>query len=59
MMTDDEIKARRKTNNNLLGGILVGFVALVFLITIVKMMNGHSMEAFDHTVRPSLEKTNE
>ena len=55
MMTDEEIKARQKSNNMLLGGILVGFVALVFLITVVKMMSGHSMEAFDHSVRPSLE----
>ena len=59
MMTDDEIKARRRTNNNLLGGILLGFVALVFLITVVKMMNGQSMEAFDHTIRPSLESQNQ
>ena len=57
MMTDEDIKSRRKTNNLLLGGILISFVALVFSITIVKMMSGHSMEAYDHTVRHSLEKT--
>ena len=55
-MTDADIKARQKSNNTLLGGILIGFVLLVFLITIVKMMNGHSMEAFDHGVRSSLEE---
>ena len=57
-MTHDDIKAQRKSNNLLLGGILGGFVVLVFLITVVKMMNGHSMEAFDHTVRPSIESQN-
>ena len=59
LMTDEELKERRRVNNMLLGGILVGFVALVFLITVVKMMSGQSMEAFDHTYRPSLENQNQ
>jgi len=55
-MNDAEIKERQRSNNNILGAILIGFVALVFLITVVKMMSGQSMEAFDHTVRQSLER---
>ena len=54
-MTDEEIREQRRKNNRILGLILMGFVALVFLITIAKLRAGHSLEAFDHTVRPSLE----
>ena len=45
---------RRKRSNILLGVVLGGFVALVFAITIAKMMNGDNMEAFDHVLRPQL-----
>lgn len=45
---------RKRRSNLMLGLVLGGFVALVFAITVVKMMNGASMEAFDHTLRPSL-----
>ncbi|MEM7241413.1 MAG: cytochrome C oxidase assembly protein [Pseudomonadota bacterium] len=55
-MNEADFKERRRVNNLILGGILIGFVALVFLITVVKMMSGYSLEAFDHTVRPSLER---
>ena len=58
-MSDAEIKERQRINNLILGGILIGFVALVFLITVVKMMSGHSLEAYDHTVRQSLERQEE
>jgi len=37
---DSNISDRRKRNNLMLGGVLLGFVALVFSITIAKMMNG-------------------
>jgi hypothetical protein len=46
---------RRKRSNLLLGGVLVGFVALVFAITVVKMMGGASLEGYDHAVRYSIE----
>lgn len=49
------LHGRRKRSNMLLGVVLGGFVALVFAITIAKMMNGQSMEAFDHTTRYSIE----
>ncbi|GLQ34919.1 hypothetical protein GCM10007939_12020 [Amylibacter marinus] len=56
-MTDEEIHARRAKNNKMLGLVLVGFVVIVFGITIVKMTKGHNMEAFDHVRRPALEVT--
>lgn len=46
---------RRKRSNMLLGLVLGGFVALVFAITVAKMLNGQSMEGFDHTVRYSID----
>ncbi len=36
---DSNISDRRKRNNIMLGGLLLGFVVLVFSITIAKMMN--------------------
>ena len=51
---DHELHIRRRRSNILLGAVLGGFVALVFAITVTKMMGGQSMEAFDHSVRPSL-----
>ena len=35
---DSNISDRRKRNNIMLGGLLLGFVALVFSITVAKMM---------------------
>lgn len=49
------LHGRRKRSNLWLGAVLGGFVALVFAITIAKMMNGQSMEGFDHTVRYSID----
>ena len=55
-MSDEEIHAKRKKNNLMLGGVLVLFVALVFGITVVKMTKGHNLEAYDHVRRPALEE---
>ena len=51
---EHELHGRRKTRNWGVGGVLGAFVLLVFAITIVKLSNGQMMEAFDHTLRPSL-----
>jgi hypothetical protein len=37
---DSNISDRRKRNNLMLGGVLLGFVALVFSITVAKMVSG-------------------
>lgn len=51
---DHELHKRRFGRNLALGVVLGGFVALVFGLTIVKVSDGSSMEAFDHAVRPSM-----
>jgi len=54
-MTVEEVRKIRKKNNLILGLILVAFVALVFSITVEKMMGGATLEAYDHVRRPQLE----
>ncbi len=50
-----EIHERRKSRNVGLGLTLVGFVAVVFALTVVKVTRGDPMQGFDHVVRPELE----
>lgn len=54
---DNNTSAQRKRNNLMVGLVLLSFVVLVFGITVSKMMNGQSLEAYDHAPRISLEKT--
>lgn len=54
LKAEHDLHKRRFGRNMGLGIVLVGFVALVFGLTVVKVSNGADMEAFDHTVRPSL-----
>jgi len=51
---DTELHKRRFGRNLGLGLVLLGFAALVFGLTIVKVQTGGSMEAFDHQPRVSL-----
>lgn len=51
---DHEIHERRKNRNHWVGGLLGGFVLLVFVVTVVKLSTGQMIEGFDHTVRPSI-----
>jgi len=51
---DHELHQRRKNGNLWIGGILGGFVALVFTVTVVKLSSGQMIEGFDHVVRPSI-----
>lgn len=44
-----EIYTRRKGRNLALGGVLVGLVVMIFLVTIVKLSQGVDMRGFDHT----------
>ena len=37
-----------------LGAVLLGFVAIVFGLTVVKVENGSKMEAYDHQPRASV-----
>ena len=45
---------RRQRSNIIIGALLLGFVGLVFGITVVKMSNGAMLEAFDHSYRISI-----
>ncbi len=54
-----ELHKRRFGRNIGLALTLMGFVAIVFALTISKIQNGGSMEAFDHSVRPSITEPEE
>ena len=54
ILKEHELHNRRRRRNTWVACLLGGFVVLVFAITLVKLADGHLMEAFDHTVRPSL-----
>ncbi len=47
-----EMHDRRFGRNLGVGLCLLGFVALVFGLTVVKVTRGDPMQAFDHSVRP-------
>lgn len=49
-----EIHKRRFGRNLGVALTLGAFVAIVFLLTMSKIRNGGSVEAFDHSVRPSI-----
>ena len=51
---DHDLHRRRLSRNVGLGLTLVGFVVLVFALTVVKVTRGEPMEAFDHVARPAL-----
>ncbi|MDB6175894.1 hypothetical protein PAF17_00040 [Paracoccus sp. Z330] len=53
MRTEHELHGRRRSRNVGLGLVLIGFVALVFGLTVVKVRQGDLMEAFDHQPRIS------
>lgn len=51
---EHELHGRRRSRNVGLGVVLIGFAALVFGLTVVKVQNGGMIEAFDHQPRVSL-----
>lgn len=52
---DHEIHHRRFGRNLGVALVLVAFIALVFWLTVVKVSGGGSLEAFDHSYRPSID----
>lgn len=56
---EHELHKRRSGRNIGLGLVLVGFVAIVFGLTVVKVGNGGMVEGFDHAVRPSITTSQE
>ena len=51
---EHEIHSRRKSRNIGLGLVLVGFVAVIFGLTVVKVQNIGAVQGFDHVLRPEL-----
>ncbi|GFE65297.1 hypothetical protein [Litoreibacter roseus] len=51
---EHEIHNRRLGRNVGVGIVLIGFVAIIFGLTIVKVSGGAPIEAYDHTVRHSI-----
>lgn len=54
LKTEHELHSRRRSRNLGLGLVLVGFVALVFGLTVVKVRQGDLMEAYDYQPRASM-----
>ena len=50
-----DIHQRRFSRNLGVALALVGLVAIILGLTVVKVKRGDGMERFDHVVRPSLE----
>lgn len=59
LKAEHELHGRRRSRNVGLGFVLIGFVALVFALTVVKVQQGGMLEAFDHQPRVSLLPTEE
>lgn len=57
LRTEHPLHGRRRSRNVGLFVVLGAFVALVFGLTVVKVQQGHLMEAFDHQPRVSLVPT--
>ncbi len=57
-MTRDQetshLHMRQAKRNIAVGWILAAFVVVVFAVTVVKLADGQAMQAFDHSLRPSL-----
>jgi hypothetical protein len=51
---EHELHARRRSRNLGVGLTLLGFVALVFALSVVKISKSGPMEGFDHVVRPHM-----
>ena len=51
---EHEMHTRRKSRNIGLGLVLVGFVAVVFGLTVVKVQQIGAVQGFDHVLRPEL-----
>ncbi len=52
---EHELHKRRSGRNIGLAIVLVAFIALVFGLTIAKVSGGSTLQAFDHSYRPSLD----
>jgi hypothetical protein len=51
---DHELHTRRAGRNFGVAGLLVGFAAIVFGLTVAKVTEDGPIEGFDHVARPHL-----
>ncbi len=51
---EHEIHRRRHSRNVGVGLTLIGFAALVFAVSVVKISTTGPVQGYDHTVRPEL-----
>ncbi|MEL6644276.1 MAG: hypothetical protein AAFQ79_10105 [Pseudomonadota bacterium] len=56
---EHELHRRRLSRNVGLGVVLVGFVGVIFGLTIAKVSTTGAIEGFDHVVRPALVEAGE
>ncbi|WP_108483589.1 hypothetical protein [Oceaniglobus ichthyenteri] len=54
MKTEHELHKRRFSRNMGVGLLLVGFVVIIFGLTVVKVKQLGAIQGFDHVVRPEL-----
>ena len=54
LRVEHELHKRRFGRNLGVGLLLVGFVAIVFGLTVVKVQNTGFVEGYDHAARPAL-----
>ncbi len=55
---EHDLHRRRSSRNVGLAVVLVGFIALVFGLTIAKVQGGGTLQAYDHSYRPALDPDN-
>lgn len=58
LRVEHELHGRRRSRNHGVGWALVGLVAIVFGLTVVKVLNLENIaqfERFDHVARPQIE----
>ena len=57
LQVEHEIHERRKGRNYGVGVLLIGFIAIIFGLTVVKVLqlgDASSFERFDHVARPQI-----
>ena len=54
LRAEHELHRRRAGRNIGLALVLLGLIAIVFGLTVVKVTSGNPMQAFDHVSRPEI-----
>ena len=54
MKVESDVHIRRRGCNFGVLAVLLGFIVIIFMITVVKVREGGFSQAFDHVLRPEL-----